>query len=632
MSGIRSGGSPDNSSSENSASANRINSSGNRRDHAGAGTLPLAGRSAAAAYVRKHLGPHWPNLTLIFLKNVIGSLLYMVPPLMSKYVLESVLPARDWSWLAIVAICMVAAPIAGSAMIVAEVYFGRFMTRLVGQGRTRLYDGVLRRPLGELERGRAGDLMTRMLDDTRSIGELANGNIGFMGFHVVTIAAGSALLLYLHAGLAAIVLALWVGQAALVTVFGGRIKRRSAEAARHGSHVAEAARELVSAAPFLKAAGQEVRALADLRDCLRLEWSHRRRVVLDEHRIHMANGVLNGIFLVLMYAVGGWLVLQGTMTVGSLVAFVAVFHWLRPFGVSLVGMMLAAAKVLPAIDRVAELADPAQPRTDRLMPEQPLALEADRLSFRHDEHGALALRDVSFRLDPGSVVTIVGHRGSGKSTLADVLLGLREPSSGIVSLGGVPLPQVDPIWLRRHLLCVTQEVMLRNGTIWDNLVYGSENADPQSVREAVRLAELEEWLARLPDGWHTRVGEQGLQLSGGERQRISIARAVLRKPSILIFDEATSALDTGCERRLLRGLTETMKDRTLLFITHRLSVAKRSDSILVMENGMIAERGTYEELTSRPTLFRSFCEQAAHRDESGYGPAVGQRTFSATAR
>ncbi|MEF3302333.1 ABC transporter ATP-binding protein [Paenibacillus sp. GYB003] len=577
---------------------------------------PSASRSAVWTYVKTHIGPRWPNLVLILLKNVIGSLLYMVPPLLTKYMLETVLPSRDWSFLVIVAIVMVAAPIAGSAMIIAEDYFGRFMIRLTGQGRAELYDGIQRLPLGKL-RHSPGDLLARMLNDTYAIGELANGNLGFMLFHVVTIVVGSAVLLALHPGLGAVVLLLWAGQAFLLSSLGGRVKQRAAETARHNSLVAETVREIVSAAPFLKAAGQEGKALAALRDCLRREWGHTKRGQMTDYRVQLANAALGASFLVIMYGAGGWLVLEGRMTVGSLVAFVAVYTWLRPFGVSLIGMALAAIKVAPAVDRVAEIACPAAREGGSAVPAGPLTLEADRLSFRYPEGaegdgvGKLALRDVSFRIAPGSVVSVVGHRGSGKSTLADLLLGLRRPSSGIISVNGVPLPALDRDWLRRHLLCITQETRLRSGTIRDNLVYGSEDADPEAVREAVRLAELEEWISRLPDGWFTRVGEQGLQLSGGERQRIAIARALLRKPSILVLDEATSALDPGTEHRLLLNLTGGLKGCTLLFITHRLQVAKRSDRILVLQGGSLAESGTYEELLAGPTLFRSLCEHAA---------------------
>ncbi|PYI52610.1 ABC transporter ATP-binding protein [Paenibacillus flagellatus] len=571
---------------------------------------PTGSRSAAWAYARASLAPRWPNLLFILLKNVIGSLLYMLPPLLSKYVLETVLPARDWTWLALVTVCMVAAPITGSALIVVENVLGRFMLTLSGKGRTDLYDGLQRLSLDTLRRSRTGDLLTRMLDDTRTLTDLVNGHIGFTLFHVVTIAAGSALLLDLHPGLGAVVLVLWAGQAALMAVLGRRVKRRAAETARHNSLVAETVREIVSAAAYLKSAGQEAKALGAVRECLRQEWSHTRRGALTDHRVNVANAALNAGFLVLMYAAGGWFVLHGGMTVGSLVAFVAVYNWLRPFGIQLVNMAMTAIKSLPAVDRVAEIAHPVALKDAGAIPEGPFTLEADRLSFRYDGRDRPALRDVSFVLPPGSVVSVVGHRGSGKSTLADLLLGLHEPDSGTVRLNGIPLAEVDSDWLRRRLLCITQDVMLRSGTIWDNVTYGSEGADPESVREAVRLAELEEWIARLPDGWFTRVGEQGLQLSGGERQRISIARALLRRPSVLILDEATSALDMGTEHRLLRNLTGRLKGCTLLFITHRLSIAKRSDRILVMREGAIAESGTYRELIEGPTLFRRLCEHA----------------------
>ncbi|WP_158606472.1 ABC transporter ATP-binding protein [Paenibacillus ginsengarvi] len=575
--------------------------------------VPSAKRSAVWAYARKHLGPRWLNITLILFKNVLGSLLFMTPPVMSKYVLETVLPSRNWSFLVIVSLVMVAAPLTGSAMIIAENYFGRFMIRLTGQGRAELYNGLQRLPPDKLRRHSPGDLLARLLNDTQAIGDIANGHLGFMLLHVVTIAVGSAVLIALHPGLAAVILLLWAGQAVLMSSLGGRVKKRAAETARHNSLVSESVREIVSAAAFLKAAGQENKALAELRSCLRMEWSHTRRGQLTDYRVQLANAALNAFFLVIMYTAGGWFVLEQRMTIGSLVAFVAVYTWLRPFGVSLISMALAVVKVAPAVERVAEIAYPANREGGSATPEGPLTLEADRLYFHYD--GAKrgdnpALRDVSFRLEPGSVYSIVGPRGSGKSTLADLLLALRQPASGAVSVNGLPLPELDRAWLRRHLLCITQETRLRSGTIWDNLVYGSENADLESVREAVRLAELEEWISRLPDGWLTRVGEQGMQLSGGERQRIGIARALLRKPSILVLDEATSALDAGTEHRLLHSLTRRLRGCTLLFITHRLSIAKQSDRILVLQEGTLVQSGTYEELLHSPGLFRSLCEHA----------------------
>lgn len=563
---------------------------------------PSDKRPGAAAYARKHLLPRWPNLLLIVMKNVVGSLLYMIPPLLTKYVLESVLPERDWNLLLIVTAAMVAAPIVGSLMVVMEEVWGRFMIRLSSRGRADLFNGIIHQPLGRVRGYRTGDLLTRILDDTRSISDIVSGHLGFMLFHVVTIASGSAILFGIAPGLAALVLALWAGQAALVTVLSRQVKQKAAETARHQSLVSDQLREIVSGAVFLKASGLETRALADVQNCLNQEWEHTRRTVLADHRIRILHASLNACILVLMYAAGGWLTLNDQMTVGSLVAFIAVYNWLRPFGISFIEMIMAVVKVWPSVGRVKEVAFAAEEARPGLALQGPVTLEVERLTFRHGREPTLD--DISFCVAPGSIVSIVGHRGSGKSMLADLLLRLQTPESGLIRLNGISLAALDSAWLRRHILCVTQDVMLRSGTIADNIAYGDEEAGPADLREVIRTAELEEWLSRLPEGLQTPVGEQALQLSGGERQRISIARALLCKPAILILDEATSALDPGTERRLLDRMIRTMRDTTLIFITHRLDIAQRSDEVIVLCEGRIAQKGTHDELLSQPGMYR----------------------------
>lgn len=550
-------------------------------------------RQMIMAYVKTHIVPYRLNLFLIVMKNIVGSLLHMLPPFMSKYVLESVLPRQNMSLLVIVAICMVVAPITGSMMIILENMWGRFMLRLAGQGRAGLYDGIQHRPLDWHRHNRIGDLTTRLLNDTGFIANMANGQIGFMLFHVVTITVGSTVLLMLHPALAAVVLLFWAGQALLMSSLGKHVKQKAADMARHNSIVAETVREIVSGASFIKAAGQEAKALDSVNDCLRREWDHTRLSFVVDYRVRLIHAALNAISLVFMYTAGGWFVLHETMTVGSLVAFVAVYNWLRPFGVSFIGMVLSVMKLMPSVDRVAEIAFSPPVRSDvGRTPEGPVAVEVSDLSFRYD--GRTVLDNIHLRLPPGSVVSLVGHRGSGKSTLADLLLGFHEPAAGTISLNGIPLKDVDPVWLRRHMLCVTQDVTLRSGTIRDNIIFGADDADPEALQEAIRIAELEDWISRLPDGLDTRVGEQALQISSGERQRISIARALLRNPQILIFDEATSALDQGTERRLLDRLLHERKGTTFLFIMHRLEVAHRSDYILVLNEGRLTDNGTME--------------------------------------
>ncbi|CAG7649078.1 putative multidrug resistance ABC transporter ATP-binding/permease protein YheI [Paenibacillus solanacearum] len=577
------------------------------------GELPSAAgnRKAVTSYAKRQLLPYWLNFVLIAMKNIVGSLLYMVPPFMSKYILETVLPERSWSLLVIVSICMVAAPITGSLMIILEVHWGRFMEQLAGRGRAALYNGVQHQSWDWQSRQRAGDLMTRMLDDTRFISDKVNGQVGFTLFHIVTLVVGAAILLTLHGGLAAFVLLLWAGQTALMAVLGRHVKRRAEETAERNSRVAETVREIVSAAAFIKASGKETAALDTVRRGLRQEWEQTKRGIVLDHKVRLLNGTLNACFLVLMYTAGGWFVLQQSMTIGALVAFVAVYNWLRPFGMQLIELLLSIVKIIPSVNRVTDVAFAVNEEGRGIVPAEPVTLEADGLSFRYEARSVL--RDIRFCVPSGSVVSVVGYRGSGKSTLVDLLLGLREPDAGHIRISGVPLGQVDRGWLRGHVLCVTQEVMLRSGTILDNIAFGLE-ASMEDVEAAVRIAQLSEWVAHLPDGIYTQVGERGYAVSGGERQRISIARALLRRPSVLLLDEATSALDQRTERRLLEGLLAERNDMIVIFITHRLDVARRSDLVLVLDEGLIAQRGAHDELLAQPGLYRElWTAQAARR-------------------
>lgn len=561
-------------------------------------------RQAIAAYTRAHLGPRWFTIFLIVMKNIIGSLLYMVPPFLSKYVLETLLPQQNWNLLVIVTVCMVAAPITGSLMIILENIGGRFLIQLAGKGRADLYNGLQHQPLEWLRNNRIGDMLTRILDDTRQMTNMVNGHLGFMIFHVVTIAAGSSILLYLKPSLGWVVLVLWAGQAVLITIIGRHIKEKAANTAYQSSQVSELVRELVSGAAFIKANGKEATALSDVKNCLNEEWEHTRLGVIIQHRAQMLHAALNACCLVLMYVAGGWFVLNETLTIGSLVAFIAIYNWLRPFGASFIEMIMDVIKVVPSVERVTDICFPAKQKGEIAVPSGLLTLKAKQLSF--DYGSRTVLDDVSFQVASGSIVSIVGHRGSGKSTLADLMLGLRDPSFGSISLNGIPLSQIDAGWLRRHILCVTQDVVLRSGTILDNIVYGIVDYEMEAIEEAVRIAQLSEWISRLPEGLLTLVGEQALQLSGGERQRISIARALLRKPSVLILDEATSSLDQGTERRLLNQLIQEKQcTTTLIFITHRLDVAIRSDEVLVFNQGRLVERGVHAELMMLPSIYQA---------------------------
>src|SRR4051794_13312989 len=230
------------------------------------------------------------------------------------------------------------------------------------------------------------------------------------------------------------------------------------------------------------------------------------------------------------------------------------------------------------------------------------AIRFRHVDFRYDPRRAI-LRDVDFSMPPGSKFAIVGSSGAGKSTIARLLFRFYDPQSGAIEIDGQDLRHVTQDSLRRAIGVVPQDTVLFNDTIYYNIAYGRPGASRVEIEDAARHARIHDFIASLPDGYDTIVGERGLKLSGGEKQRVAIARVVLKAPQILIFDEATSALDTKTEREIQRSLAEVAMHHTTLVIAHRLSTVIDADQILVLEAGDIVERGTHRELLARGGLY-----------------------------
>jgi ABC-type transport system involved in Fe-S cluster assembly fused permease/ATPase subunit len=226
----------------------------------------------------------------------------------------------------------------------------------------------------------------------------------------------------------------------------------------------------------------------------------------------------------------------------------------------------------------------------------------DRVSFRYDERRPI-LEDVSFRVPPGGTVAIVGSSGAGKSTISRLLFRFYDVDEGRILIDGQDVRAVTQDSLRRAIGVVPQDTVLFNDSIRYNVAYGRPGASTEEIEEAARLADIHDFVAKLPDGYKTQVGERGLKLSGGEKQRVAIARVVLKAPRILVFDEATSALDTKTEREIQKNLEEVSHGRTTLMIAHRLSTVIHADEILVLEQGRVVERGGHAALLAKGGLY-----------------------------
>jgi ABC-type multidrug transport system fused ATPase/permease subunit len=319
-------------------------------------------------------------------------------------------------------------------------------------------------------------------------------------------------------------------------------------------------------------------------------------------------------------------VLSGAMTVGSLTVFLAYLaRFFKPVQ-DLAKMTNAVAQTHVALERIADILDIEMTVQDQPNAREPEslkgAIEFDRVAFAYNA-GSPVLRDVTLSIQPGTFVGLVGPTGSGKSTVAGLLPRFYDPERGRILIDEVDIRSYTLRGLRRQIGFVLQETILFHGTIRDNIAYGRHNATDAEIAMAARLANADEFIARLPEGYDTVIGERGATLSGGQRQRIGIARAFIRDAPIMILDEPTASLDPESELLVMEGLQRLMKDRSVIMITHRLHTVRHAHTIVVLQDGVVAEQGTHDDLLARNGIYASLYWAAP--DAAGQAAGVAWR-------
>ncbi len=301
----------------------------------------------------------------------------------------------------------------------------------------------------------------------------------------------------------------------------------------------------------------------------------------------------------LVLGFGGWMVIQNKLDYGLLLTFTAYTGMIYSPMQQFVSMSYDATKGLNAMNRLVEVMDAEQEIFESENPIHKERFDGD-ISFKDVNFGydksRLVLRDIDFDIAGGTILGVVGHTGAGKSTLANLLLRMYDVDSGDIRIDGHSIREIEIPSLRRNIAIVSQETYLFVGTILDNIRYARPDATAEEVIKASKISGAHDFIVKLPDGYQTRIGFGMRELSGGERQRLSIARAILQDPSILILDEATAAMDTQTERKIQNALEILIKGKTTIMIAHRLSTLRIADRLIVLKDGEICERGTHEEL------------------------------------
>jgi subfamily B ATP-binding cassette protein MsbA len=479
---------------------------------------------------------------------------------------------------------------------------------IVRDFRSTIFRHLLKLDLGYFQRTRQGHILSTMTTEVEQVKEVVTAALVRLFQSVVKIAtilllmsqiSGRLMLLTLTTAPLLVLALRWV----LV-----RLRRHARDRTVDRAAITAMVTEQVGAVKLIRAYGEEDRQTEKLTDQL----TRYRKKVLRTQRYSSLTGpmseIFGGLLIILIIAAATQPALIGgvPLTPEAAIAFlVASLQLMSPIkAISQYPASMAVA--MASADRVYALLD--EKETDVDAPGDVPARFArdivfDRVSFRYGTDTPV-LSDVSFRLPKGQILAIVGPSGAGKTTLVDLLPRFNEPVSGAIYLDGVPLSTIQRRSLRASLGVVSQDTVLLNDTVHANIAFGSPNATRAQVEAAAAAANATEFIAGLPQGFETMLGERGTRLSGGQRQRISIARALLRDPPILILDEATSALDTESERLVQEAIERLMKDRTALVIAHRLATVRNADQILVLERGRVVEHGTHASLIERNGLYR----------------------------
>jgi subfamily B ATP-binding cassette protein MsbA len=564
----------------------------------------MSGKSRLLYRLVPYLRPHWHTLVIgtlmaLAVSAAEGAIAWLVKPAM-----DGIFVKRDVLMLKLIPLAVLGVYLVKGVGRFGQSYLtGAAGERVIAQLRRDLYAHIQTMPLSYFASLHSAELMTRVVGDVNRLGRLTSSVLVMAVRHVGTIAVLLAVMFEREWVLALVAVAVFPAAAVTVRAIGRKLYTINKRTQEKIGELSVVLQESFVGTKIVKAFGRErlqQERFDEVNDrLLQLALKNQRTDQAADPLMEVVGAV--GLMGALWY--GGYRVISGGLTPGEFFSFTAAVLLLYAPVRQLSRMVTTAQQSLGSVERVFEIIDTPPAIVDvpgaHVLDDFRDRIVFEDVTFRYPRTLEPALRDISLDVRKGELIAFVGMSGAGKSTLMDLLPRFHDVSAGRITIDGHDVRGMTVASLRALIGIVTQETMLFHDSIEYNIAYGKAGATREEIHRAARMAQAHEFIAALPRGYATKVGERGVTLSGGQRQRLCIARAFLKDPPVLILDEATSDLDAESEFLVQQALSLLMKGRTVLVIAHRLATVKDADRVVVVHDGRIAEVGSHDELLAR---------------------------------
>lgn len=471
--------------------------------------------------------------------------------------------------------------------------------------RTMLYEKIQSLSLASIQRKSTGDLMGRINGDISVVQEIIVGHLPSMFVQALSFLTGFVVMLILRPLIALFIFVPIPFVVFLISKFWTAVQRRNRRLWVLGQRTNHLLQDILNGIRVVKCFGREKDEIERFKDSSvrHANQNEKNAKVFDTVFPLLGFALKLGSYFILLY--GNYLLFHGEMAIGELHQInsyaniiYAPLMYITFYPRYISNFLTSLSKIFEIVEENQEITDIDLPLDIRIIGE----VDVKNVTFGYESYNPV-LENVSFRVNPGEMIGIVGHSGCGKTTLINLLMRLYDVNEGAIEIDGVNIKDISQNALRTQIGVVLQETFLFSGTIRDNIRYAMPHATDEQVIAAARIANAHDFILNLPEGYNTYVGEKGYSLSGGERQRIAIARAVIHNPRILILDEATAALDTETEKLIQDALNKLTENRTVFAIAHRLSTLRNADKLLVLDKGRVSEFGTHTELLENKGIY-----------------------------